>query len=580
MARPSVPGFAWLPLALFLAGAGTSRADSAPTPEASAQTTHGVSDSLAYISGSTVKLEQIIGDHDWADTARATASLTVTNADVLGNGLGYSFPSGDSLIFLFGDTIGASHQYFPRWASVLDSFPWSAGDPMASSRTTQPDSGLKLTFFKKTPDTTLTISPQYPDGRSLSMGGDEIANSGINLNSSIYLICNTGAAAAGTHDSDSCVVVQFNPASRTFTAGRTVSRAGRRGHFVFTALREMPMQFASSPTDSEVVIFGLGVRGKSDIYLSKIPKGEFWSGLTPQGKGATRYFKGIVAGQPTWTDTDSAAVPIVQDNPLAEIGVGLPQSPWPQDNPTINNLSVAWEPALGLWLLTFGGGHQSPPPTYLKQTDGIYFSYASTPWGPWSLPQLIFNATRDSALGTWIHTYNHNTNIGAGPPGPTIGNQKLNDPDTTSGANFAPQMIESFTRLSGNTLKIFYTLSTWNPYTVVKMRSKFQVLAGSQVGVQPPQPGNLPHLDVAPNPSSSSVRVSFSMARAGLADVHVYDVAGRQVRNLGHRNLAAGSHELVWDGRTESGALAGPGVYFVRVRSGGLTLASRMVRLR
>ena len=36
-------------------------------------------------------------------------------------------------------------------------------------------------------------------------------------------------------------------------------------------------------------------------------------------------------------------------------------------------------------------------------------------------------------------------------------------------------MIERFTRITNSTLFIYYTLSTWNPYTVVKMRSAFTI---------------------------------------------------------------------------------------------------------
>jgi uncharacterized protein (TIGR03437 family) len=39
-------------------------------------------------------------------------------------------------------------------------------------------------------------------------------------------------------------------------------------------------------------------------------------------------------------------------------------------------------------------------------------------------------------------------------------------------------MIERFTRVSGNTLKIYYVLGTWNPHTVVKMRSQFTISRG------------------------------------------------------------------------------------------------------
>ena len=48
-------------------------------------------------------------------------------------------------------------------------------------------------------------------------------------------------------------------------------------------------------------------------------------------------------------------------------------------------------------------------------------------------------------------------------------------PATTPGGDFAPIMIERFTRITNATLNIYYTISTWNPYCVVKMRSQFAI---------------------------------------------------------------------------------------------------------
>jgi len=114
--------------------------------------------------------------------------------------------------------------------------------------------------------------------------------------------------------------------------------------------------------------------------------------------------------------------------------------------------------------MTFDGGRQS------AATRGVYFTYAKEPWGPWATPQVIFNAARDNALGVFIH--NASAVPSDGLTGPTIG---PNDPVTTSGAAYAPSIIERFTRVAGSTLKIYYLLSTWNPYTVVKMRSEFSI---------------------------------------------------------------------------------------------------------
>ena len=50
-----------------------------------------------------------------------------------------------------------------------------------------------------------------------------------------------------------------------------------------------------------------------------------------------------------------------------------------------------------------------------------------------------------------------------------------NPPATTRGGVYAPFQIERFTRVDGDTLTISYTMSTWNPYTVVRMRSAFAI---------------------------------------------------------------------------------------------------------
>ncbi len=538
-------------------------------------------DVLTWIPGSTVKVEQLIGDHDWVDTTRTVRSRTVTEADVLGNGLGYSFESGDSLIMLFGDTIGASSQYVPRWADSLNDFRWAAREPLASSRTSDRDSLLLLSFYRDpVADTTITLAPVYPDGTPVPMGADDIPNSGIDLGNQIDLVCSIGTTivnGVADHSQDSSIVVRFDPTQRTFTAGRTISRAGQNGHFVFTAPVELPMQFASSSTDSEVVIFGLGEYRQSDVYLSMIRKHRFESGVKADSTPATRYFTGLVNGQPAWGDTESLAVPIVFDNPLQSIGVGVQQNPWPNDSPTSGNLSAVWSPALNLWLMMFDGGRQ--PGSTRKQTEGFYFTYASAPWGPWMPPQLVLNSTRDSLEGVIIHHYDHNTGVESGPAGPTIGSQTINDPDTTSGGTFAPEMIGRLARIAGDTLTIDYTVSTWNPYTVVRMRSAFLIHWNATLGADAPRPVATLRLDAGPNPFRAGATVAFTLPAAGAVDLDVLDVAGRRVRRLAHGPFAAGRHEARWDAGSDAGGLAPAGLYFLRLRAPGGAVTRRIARV-
>lgn len=131
--------------------------------------------------------------------------------------------------------------------------------------------------------------------------------------------------------------------------------------------------------------------------------------------------------------------------------------------------------------MTFDGGRNS------ESTKGIYFAYAPNPWGPWSKPQLIFNACRDNGLGNFMFYYypspakNTCPSLAnaSGPSGPTIGS--TNDPTTTRGTPYGPAIVGRFTIVSGTTLKLFYLMSTWNPYATVLMESDFNIASGPPI---------------------------------------------------------------------------------------------------
>lgn len=388
---------------------------------------------LTWIPGSTVRVEQLIGDCDYVAQAKTgqcvpTTSRTATRAKVLGTDLGASFESGGNLIFLFGDTIGPGVDYF-------------ASDTLATSTSTNPDAGLMLDFLTR-PDG----SPFFIRVPGHRLGAAEVPHAGIRIGGTSYVAFNTGTDInlPDPNANAYSILTRFDETNRTFTALRTISsRPG--GRFITTALQ---------PHGSDIAMFGLGAYRASNVYLALVPATTFATG------SGTRYFTGLVNGQPTWSTRESDAVPVVVDNPRDN----------PNDAPGIGYVSVTFSKELGLWLMTYDGGSQSQP------TLGVYFAYATQPWGPWSKPQLIFNMRRDGALGTFIHDPTIRPNPpGDGLNGPTIG---PNDPYMTPGAMYAPYMIERFTRVRGNTLSIYYLLSTWNPYTVVELRSDFTITHG------------------------------------------------------------------------------------------------------
>ncbi|MBE0566707.1 MAG: hypothetical protein IH621_12145 [Krumholzibacteria bacterium] len=84
-----------------------------------------------------------------------------------------------------------------------------------------------------------------------------------------------------------------------------------------------------------------------------------------------------------------------------------------------------------------------------------------------------------------------------------------------------------------------------------------------------------------PNPFNPRTVIGFSLDRPGPVRLRVYDVAGRLVRTLHDGGLlAAGSHQVVWDGSHDTGQPAAAGVYYYRLEAGGRTASLRLTLLK
>ena len=314
------------------------------------------------------------------------------------------------------------------------------------------------------------------------MGPDEVPASGIDLDGQTYVVVTTDHSA--DRSTDRSVLTKFTPPA-TFTPGRTISR-GPDGRFVKMSLQVMvhPIRGLSAGGPF-VLMWGTGRYRQSDAYLAVVPTASFESG---QG---TRYFAGTDAsGAPKWSASESDAKAIVT-------------------NGTMGDLSVTWSKDLQLWLMTY----DSRPPA----TAGILFSYSPTPWGPWSDPQVIFDAVRDGAFGKFIHDPKAKPNDGLA--GPVIGQGKDN-PDAVRGGEYAPYVVERWTKVQDGELDLYYVLSTWNPYVVMLMKSRLTVGSSGSPGtprVEPtvrPGPPGTPKVEptVRPGPpraEGAAVPASF-----------------------------------------------------------------------
>ncbi len=83
-----------------------------------------------------------------------------------------------------------------------------------------------------------------------------------------------------------------------------------------------------------------------------------------------------------------------------------------------------------------------------------------------------------------------------------------------------------------------------------------------------------------PNPVLGSTTLRLDLPRAGDAEVHIYDAAGRRLRTLVDDVLPGGTHPLVWDGRDAAGNRAAAGVYWARGVVARERLSRRIVLVR
>ena len=83
-----------------------------------------------------------------------------------------------------------------------------------------------------------------------------------------------------------------------------------------------------------------------------------------------------------------------------------------------------------------------------------------------------------------------------------------------------------------------------------------------------------------PNPFNPLTTIMYDLPQGADVEIIIYDVLGRRVRTLVNQHVSAGYHSAVWDGKSESGNLAGSGIYFCQMRGGSYIKLQRMILLR
>lgn len=74
-----------------------------------------------------------------------------------------------------------------------------------------------------------------------------------------------------------------------------------------------------------------------------------------------------------------------------------------------------------------------------------------------------------------------------------------------------------------------------------------------------------------PNPFNSQTNITFRVRNNSLVKIDIYNILGQKVISLLNKEMAAGQHSVIWDGKTNNGDKTNSGIYFIRMKAADYT---------
>lgn len=340
-------------------------------------------------------------------------------------------------------------------------------DPLAFTEDTDPSDGLSLSFVTK------------PDGKhkpidipGVSMIGFDVPMEGVSWNDVMYIYATTDHMTRS-------VVAKSTDDGNTFTKLYDLSNS----RFVNVSLtKTKSTDDYTEPVGTDIqVMFGSGLYRQSDVFLA-------YQLADQIEQKKLKYLKGMSNGKPVWTTSESESMALF-------------------NQPCVGELSISYNKFIRKWILLFNCG--SP--------RGINCRTADYPWGPWSDPFVIFDPALDNGYCYFMHA-NWNVRIC----------DHVNDPgrEYEWGGEYGPYQFEEMAKGNNTSTTIYYTLSTWNPYTVVLMESKLQLTGNPSTVIEDLMADEV---EIFPNPVFENLKVKFDSQQCGSGTLEIFDAYGKSV---------------------------------------------------
>ena len=95
-----------------------------------------------------------------------------------------------------------------------------------------------------------------------------------------------------------------------------------------------------------------------------------------------------------------------------------------------------------------------------------------------------------------------------------------------------------------------------------------------------PNLGAVENMVAVPNPGAGQVLILYSVPKAAVVTLEIYDVSGAEVRRLAEGPRVAGVHATHWDGRNGIGERLPAGAYFTRIETPAGIVTGRIILSR
>jgi hypothetical protein len=256
--------------------------------------------------------------------------------------------------------------------------------------------------------------------------------------------------------------------------GRSVLTRSNDNGKSFQQVANIPKPFVYTATVNTDRISGLPANQKMGVLVFGVP---CYRESTPYLATATaaqvddpykwQYLQGLTDSGPTWGWNPLTAAPVfdsASDRLKSPNGCAWYGGKKQYDGGCVGEFSVDWNNGLQKWVMLYGCG--DPQGSDLEQ--GVRLRVADAPWGPWSDPTTIFNPDNDFG----DHGTCHYMHRGGSPACDDVGGDNGDD----WGAPYAPFLLSRYSQIGfsgpdGVGARLFYALSTWNPYQVVIMQT-------------------------------------------------------------------------------------------------------------